>query len=218
MKNNEELLREIASQLSNPRGDKGIEIADMMHETNIGMTRHAIQSLQIKALDNVLELGHGNCKHLSELFAQDNTINYFGLEISELMHEEAVASNANLYPSQVFFRLYDGRHIPFQDSFFSKIFTVNTLYFWTEPTPMFDEICRVMKPDGIFSLTFAHKTFMETLPFTKWNFHLYDLVEIKELVSKSSLKYISEDTKVEQIKSKTDEYINRTFTTITLTK
>src|SRR5690606_41662511 len=39
---NSEELKELAEQLRQPNGLKGIEIADMMNETNIKMTLHSI--------------------------------------------------------------------------------------------------------------------------------------------------------------------------------
>ena len=216
--NKEHHLKEIARQLGHPEGENGLLMADMMHETNIGMTRHAIQQLQLQQSDIILELGHGNGKHVPEILAQHSSIKYYGLEVSQLMYEKAVSTNSHLYPTRAFFDLYDGQHIPYKDSFFTKIFTVNTLYFWQSPISMLKEIYRVLKPRGTFSLTFTHKSFMESLPFTKWNFKLYDLAELKELVEGSPFAYTSEETMVEQIKNKNGDMVNRTFTTINLSK
>jgi hypothetical protein len=33
-----EQLKELASQLSKPSGEQGIEVANMMHDSNLGMT------------------------------------------------------------------------------------------------------------------------------------------------------------------------------------
>jgi hypothetical protein len=43
-----EELRAIAAQLKHPAGEKGIEMANMMHATNINMTRHSVQNLNVK--------------------------------------------------------------------------------------------------------------------------------------------------------------------------
>ena len=88
-----EQLTELASQLSHPKGEKGNEIAQMMHETNIGMTKNAISNLKLTPGDSVLELGHGNAGHLEFLFSQCGNIHYTGLEISTLMNQEGQQLN-----------------------------------------------------------------------------------------------------------------------------
>ena len=41
-----EQLKELASQLSKPSGEQGIEVANMMHDSNLGMTISTAQRLQ----------------------------------------------------------------------------------------------------------------------------------------------------------------------------
>ena len=46
------------------------------------MTRQAINSLNILDGEQVLELGHGNCAHLSYVLKHNKNVQYYGLEIS----------------------------------------------------------------------------------------------------------------------------------------
>lgn len=217
MKTNEE-LRKLAEQLKNPNGCKGIEIAEMMNETNIKMTHHSIDCLEILDEDNILELGHGNCAHLPYLF-QHNNINYCGLEISELMNSEAKRINQLFVENgKADFRLYNGLNIPFQDNYFDKAFTVNTIYFWSKPKVLLTELYRILKPNGKLNITFACQNFMAQLPFTQFGFTLYNNEKIKRLITTTPFKIISSDTQTETVKSKMGEMIDRTFTTITLKK
>jgi len=208
-------LKELAKQLGNPEGEIGIEVANMMNATNIGMTKHAIKSLTLDKNDVVLELGHGNCGHLSFLMKQAENLKYFGLEISELMQQEAIKSNQNyIENNSAEFELYNGTEIPFDYESFDKIFTVNTLYFWESPDLLLSEIYRVLKPNGIFALTFADKSFMEKLPFTNFGFNLYSLNDVEELLQKNNFKILDSISQTEQVFSKTNEMVNRTFFTV----
>lgn len=208
-------LKELAKQLGNPEGEIGIEVANMMNATNIGMTRHAIESLNLDQNDVVLELGHGNCGHLSYLMKQAENLKYFGLEMSELMQKEAIKSHQNyIENNSAEFRLYNGTKIPFNDESFDKIFTVNTLYFWENPNLLLNQIYRVLKPNGIFALTFADKSFMEKLPFTNFSFNLYSLKDAEELLQKNHFKIIESISQTEQVFSKTNEMVNRTYFTV----
>ena len=72
-------LQELASQLKCPNGIKGVEVADLMNETNISMTLHSIDRLNLHDNNNILELGHGNCAHLPYVLQQKNNLTYNGL-------------------------------------------------------------------------------------------------------------------------------------------
>lgn len=212
---NEEYLAEIASQLSHPKGDAGIQTANQMHLHNIGMTRNAIKALTLKQNDIILELGHGNGHHIDEILNTDKSILYIGLEISELMSNEAAKFNAN---SRASFKLYDGVNIPFNADYFSKIMTINTLYFWKNPILFLNEIHRVLKPGGLFSCAFAEKDFMEKLPFTKFIFKLYNRKQVTELFQASQFKNFEVKEYTEQLFDKDGQAIERTYTVAVLEK
>ena len=215
----QEELQAIASQLKNPSGEKGIEMGNMMNETNINMTRHSIQNLNISKENRILELGHGNAGHLEFLFEQAEKLKYYGLEMSELMFQEARQINRNFVSQkQAFFSVYDGNIIPFEDDFAYKIFTVNTIYFWKEPEKMLLEIYRILKPNGNFCLTFAEEDFMKQLPFTKFGFELYSTEKAVKLIEKSLFKIIKKETLTEKVKTRTGELVDRDFTTLVLEK
>jgi len=215
----QEELQAIASQLKNPSGEKGIEMGNMMNETNINMTRHSIQNLNISKENRILELGHGNAGHLEFLFEQAEKLKYYGLEMSELMFQEARQINRNFVSQkQAFFSVYDGNIIPFEDDFADKIFTVNTIYFWKEPEKMLLEIYRILKPNGNFCLTFAEEDFMKQLPFTKFGFELYSTEKAVKLIEKSLFKIIKKETLTEKVKTRTGELVDRDFTTLVLEK
>ncbi|MFQ6600834.1 class I SAM-dependent methyltransferase [Flavobacterium sp. C3NV] len=215
----QEELQAIASQLKHPTGEKGIEMGNMMNETNINMTRHSIQNLQIEAGNKILELGHGNAGHVEFIFEQAENIKYYGLEMSELMFQEARQINRNyVSQKQAFFSIYDGNTIPFEDNSFNKVFTVNTIYFWQEPEKLLSEIYRVLQSKGILCITFAEESFMKQLPFTQFEFELYSTEKAEKLIGKSSFKIINKETLTEKVKSKTGELVDRAFTTLVLEK
>lgn len=215
----QEELQAIASQLKHPTGEKGIEMGNMMNETNINMTRHSVQNLHIASGDTILELGHGNAGHVAFIFEQAENIKYYGLEMSELMFQEARRTNRNYFSQkQAFFSIYDGNTIPFEDNLFNKVFTVNTIYFWQEPEKLLSEIYRVLQPKGILCITFAEESFMKQLPFTQFEFELYSTEKAEKLMEKTSFKIINKETLTEKVKSKTGELADRAFTTLVLEK
>lgn len=209
-------LKILAQQLSNPEGELGKDVAKMMNETNISMTKETIKALLLTDSEKVLELGHGNAGHLSYLLDFAQNINYTGLEISETMKSEAQAINQKYLP-QAKFQLYDGKKIPFENESFDKILTVNTIYFWENPVDFLNEIYRVLKEHGSFVLTFAKKDFVETLPFTA-DFKLYNYEDIELLISQTNFKRMIKSDKEEMITSKTGKPVKREYSVLTIKK
>ncbi|WEK70079.1 MAG: class I SAM-dependent methyltransferase [Candidatus Chryseobacterium colombiense] len=211
-------LKILARHLANPQGEKGIEIGEMMNATNIGMTLESIKTLLVEDNENILEIGHGNAAHVKSILNKARNIKYTGIDISETMHHEAKRLNEE-YKNQTDFVLYEGEKLPFEDRTFDKIFTVNTVYFWEQPVEYLNEIYRVLKDNGTFVLTFGQRNFMEKLPFTQFDFTLYNTDEMEETVSKSHFKRMKTSEKEEDVKSKTgNETITRNYTVLTIKK
>lgn len=218
MNTNEE-LKELASQLGMPSGAKGLEVAQLMNKSNINMTLHAISKLSLYEGNKILELGHGNGEHLKYLLKLSELSTYHGLEISDLMHQEAQRINQHFIEcKQAFFQLYDGLNLPFRNNYFDRIFTVNTIYFWQDPIYLINELYRITKPKGILNITFVQKKSMKQLPFVQFGFNLYSSQDILSLVQNATYIVKSIDSQQEQVMSKSGEWIEREYTTITLFK
>jgi SAM-dependent methyltransferase len=209
----EKELQELAIQLSNPEGDFGLELATEMGQTNLGMTKSAMHALSIKPGDQVLEIGHANASHLGYLLSLSPEISYTGLEISQTMYQEAKDLNSHLAKEgMIRFCRYEGEKIPFPDNSFTKIFTVNTVYFWRDPLAFAKEISRVLHSSGKFALVFGKKTFMKNLPFTRFGFQLYDTADLVELVEKVGMRLESADDYQEEVSARSGEKITRDYT------
>lgn len=216
---NHQNWKALANQLRKPHGKEGVEVAKLMNETNIQMTCHSIDRLNILDNNRILELGHGNCKHLEYLLNQKANLTFCGLETSSLMKEEAERINRDFAnQNKASFHLYEGMDIPFADNSFDRVFTVNTIYFWENPKYLFTELCRVIKPEGLLNITFASKEFMKDLPFTQYGFDFYDKEKITHMINDIPFKPVAFDTRSEIVKSKSDAVVNREFATITIKK
>ena len=205
-------LEEIERQLSCPTGENGIEMGKELDKTNSGMTMNTIAWLDLSGQSYVLEIGHGNCGHLQKILAQADGIQYAGLEVSDVMFQEAKSINAELMQTHsVDFQMYDGENIPFADHSFSHFMTVNTLYFWKTPGKMLREIYRVLQPEGTAIITYAQKEFMESLPFIGDKFQLYSDADMVALGKSVGIELIQFEDRSEQVKSKTGEWITRYY-------
>ncbi|WP_052305756.1 hypothetical protein [Pseudopedobacter saltans] len=101
-------LQSIAKQLSNPTGVEGIQMGEIMNESNAGMITSTIKTLNLVDNQSILELGHGNCSHLADILNSAKNLEYAGLEISDTMHQQASEKNSPFLSEKIRFELYDG--------------------------------------------------------------------------------------------------------------
>ncbi|WP_027419215.1 class I SAM-dependent methyltransferase [Crocinitomix catalasitica] len=205
-------LLELERQLGKPEGEFGMAVANEMNKSNYGIIHDAFERLNIKNGQNILELGHANGEHVLNLLENLQSIHYSGLEISTLMHNEAIRINEkHIRNGKAKFELYDGNLIPERDLFFDSIITVNTLYFWEKPIDLMNEIHRVLATDGFFVLAFVKKDFMQDLPFVNDGFSLYNNADVSKLVSQSKFKTAEFLDREEEVQSKDNTFVNRKY-------
>lgn len=215
----EEELKEVARQLGNPDGANGVKTGERMNLSNANMINRGVESLDIKTGETVLEIGPGNGSHVGSIIDVADKVIYYGIDISETMILEANKLNEGLVINgQVIFALSDGNKLDFQDGFFDKIFTVNTVYFWRDPVAYAKEIFRVLKPGGVFGLVFSDKSFMEQLPFTKFGFQLYDKNLAKKLLQQAGFSVNETIEETETTQSNLGEFVDRPIVIMLATK
>jgi len=211
----EQELKELASQLSHPKGENGIATAKSMNVANDNMIRNVINQIDIFDDINILEIGPGNGLHIKYLFEKNPNINYTGIDISELMIQEATELNSEFTKNgKIIFELTSDEIIEKKDNSFNAIFTVNTLYFWKNPKEYFQELYRVLKNEGQLILGFVPKSTMEKIPFTKYGFELYDNESVQNLLEEIGFKIDKIISETEEVLSNTGDKKIRTFTVI----
>lgn len=210
-------LKELAKQLRCPSGDKGQEIGLIMEETNASMIHATLDLLNLDQNDTLLELGPGNGYHLEKLTSLCKQV--YVIDISKLMIEKIVER----YPQDInngklITLLGDGTKIDLNDHIIDKGFTVNTLYFWQNPKEYLRNIARCFRENGEFFITFAHKDFMESLPFIEYGFTAYNEDKIKTLCENTPFEIKDLFVKNESITTKTGEQVERKFVIARLIK
>jgi ubiquinone/menaquinone biosynthesis C-methylase UbiE len=186
---NEELSKSVAAQLRQPHGEYALQIAQRMNESNLHMNMFTIEALHLKANDKILEIGMGNGFFVKDIFAANNSVKYTGCDFSEAMIEEASKINEKYIQSgQAQFHLSNVDKLPVHDELFDKVFTVNTLYFWSDATTVLNEIRRILKPSGQLIISIRPKSIMEKYSFTKYGFNLFSKEDVVKLLGKNNFK------------------------------
>lgn len=155
----------------------------------------------------VLEIGPGPGYVGLEWLKQSQNASLTGLEISGSMIRIA-NENARQYglDDRVRYVQGNGMLMPFDENSFDAVFSNGSMHEWEDPVKVFDEIGRVLKPNGIFCISDMRRN---VSPALKWMIYFstkpkeirpgflsslnaaYTLVELDDLLKRSSIKSYS---------------------------
>ena len=168
-------------QFGKPTGFRGKILAKQLNKENKNQYDTIIKNIGLKANDIILEIGFGNGYLIKELFKQNIPIKIYGIDISKDMINEAKIKNKQEFEDgNLKLFMEDINKTSFDEDFFDKIYTVNTIYFWNNINSPFSEIKHILKPNGLFINIFSVKSHLDTLECTKHGFKKYTLEEIEK--------------------------------------
>jgi ubiquinone/menaquinone biosynthesis C-methylase UbiE len=190
--------RLFAKNLKKPQGEIGKAVGKIMNDINAFITRHTYSLMELKSNETILEIGFGNGKFIKEIFDDSIDIHYKGIDISDVMVEEAVKLNKDLINREkVELKIGDSKDIPYSKDSFDKVCLINTIYFWETPTQDLKEIYRVLRNDGNIYISIRSKEKLKNDSFTKFYFKLYEYSEIREMLLKAGFRDIKCEQKLE---------------------
>ena len=194
-------LASLRDQLRKPEGIRGKEVAALMNEGNFHINRLTIERLDLNDGNDVLEVGMGNGHFASQVINGASNIRYTGLDYSHDMVRLACEVNAGISADKL--KFVHGRidDMPFEAASFDRVFTVNTIYFWEDAVQTLEELKRVLKSGGRLIVSLRPRSLMETYPFTKIGFTMYEGDEVCQLMERVGFG----DVKVELIQEPEQE-------------
>jgi SAM-dependent methyltransferase len=175
------LLNAIGKQLQHPRGLFGKALFAWMTTKTIAHARWTADLLDVQPDDDVLEIGFGNGANIGLLAQRASEGRVAGAEVSETAIEMASKRNARaISEGRVQLHQAAGGALPFDDGTFDKACTVATVYVIADPSAVFREMHRVLKPNGLAAVTFpVREKFMRFKPAGTEGFHLHELADLE---------------------------------------
>ena len=135
----------------------------------------------------VLDIGTATGSLAIELAKAIPGIEVVGLDLSDAALELAnVNAQENDVSSRVSFRAGNAEEMPFENDSFDVVISGNTLHLIEEPVRMFDEVRRVLKPQGRFIISDFRRSWLGL--FTEHFRASYSPEEVRELLDRSSLR------------------------------
>jgi SAM-dependent methyltransferase len=176
---------EMAAQLGRPAGETGVAVGDYMSRLNAAQVRAAYQLLAPPAGAAILEVGFGNGKLIGDLLDMAPRLSYAGIDASETMVREARDNNAALIQhGRVSLQLAFVEKLPFADTTFDRVLSVNSIYFWPDQLAGLVEIRRVMRGDALLVLASMTPETSARSPVARaeYGFQVLDLEALEALV------------------------------------
>lgn len=152
------LIESVAEQARAPSGLFGRFCFWVMgHETKVH-NEVAVQLLDVRPSDRVLEIGFGHGRTLAKLAALAPSGFIAGIDPSALMVRLASQRFRSLIErGAMVVSEATGARIPHDDASFDRVCGVHTIYFWPEPQRDFCEIRRVLRKGGKLVFAFRDK-------------------------------------------------------------
>ncbi len=135
----------------------------------------------------VLDIGTGTGLLAIEFAKRIPAVDVTGLDLSEVALEVASENvEKSDTPLQVSFEKGDACAMPFEGDTFDLIISSNTLHLVENPVEMFNEIQRVLTPEGKYFLSDFRRSWLSI--FSKHSRASYTPEEIKDLLYQSELQ------------------------------
>jgi ubiquinone/menaquinone biosynthesis C-methylase UbiE len=177
-------LEVLARQLRKPEGKMGIQVAERMNQGNAAMNLHTLAVVNAQPQDQLLEIGMGNGFFVKNLLNLHPTIRYTGLDYSGDMVEAAKQLNESyIQEGRAAFLHGDILENQLPSAHFSKIFTINTIYFWQDVQNTLYKLKSLLLPAGELILAFRPEHNMKTLAVTQFNFQFFTAERVQQQLS-----------------------------------
>jgi SAM-dependent methyltransferase len=181
----------IGEQLRSPSGRYGRLIGRLMALINAGPNRLAIEALQVRPGDTVLELGFGPGRAIAGLARRANRGRVLGIDQSLEMLDLAMRANRKaIVDGRVRLRLGRFDRLPYDDASADRILAVNVAYFFDAEGREVAELHRVLRPGGRAVVYVTDRASMASWKFSGPDTHrLYDADELRGLLRRGGFSH-----------------------------
>ena len=144
----------VSAQYRRPSGLLGRWIGRRMARQHQPENQWTIDLLDARPDDRILEIGFGAGVAIYALARQVTRGLIAGIDYSRTMVAMARRCNQKaIHSGLVDIRYGEASILPFDDQHFDKVFSIHSIYFWSRPMQVLQEIHRVLSDNGTLILT-----------------------------------------------------------------
>jgi SAM-dependent methyltransferase len=184
----------LAYQLSNPTGILGrFVLGALWNRRNARLNDVTFEQLDLKKDDRVLDIGFGGGYLLGRIIPIVKRGLAAGVDVSAAMVENARKRyQAEIREGRVDIQQGQAESLSYPDGYFSKVSSVNSIFYWDDVERGFAEIHRVLRAEGKFVLTYTCKKDLVKKGFAQYGVKTFDEKEIREMLVKAGFREIAE--------------------------
>lgn len=174
----------LARQFSKPSSVIGpLVLAPLWNRRNRALNDSALRWLALEPDDHVLEVGFGGGYLLGQALARVPQGTVAGIDASAAMTDHCRRSYRPAWVSgRLELEAASVGAIPFADGRFSKVVSVNALFYWPDVKQGLQECRRVMREGGALVLVFTSRASLKDRPFARHGLALHDGADIGQIL------------------------------------
>ncbi len=180
----------VANQLGNPTGIFGKLAASIWNRRNAALNDTAFELLELKPTDRVLDIGFGGGYLLDRMATKVTEGWLAGVDISPAMVANAEKRYRALIQSgKIELKCATVESIPYPDQHFTKVCSINSIFYWQDIKQGLIEIRRVLEKDGKAVVCFTDKGSIEKKNFSK-EIKMFESADIERLLIENDFQDI----------------------------
>ena len=142
--------------------------------------------MSVQTDDHIIEIGSGTGKLIYKMAQKIDNGLIEGVDFSSAMVSIARKRNKNnIAKGRVKILAGDFDDMSYEKEEYSKVCSVNTLYFWPSPMHTAQKIAEILKPNGKLILAFEDIKQLKQRKLNQDVFHLYSKDEVQDLLINS---------------------------------
>ena len=202
------LSKFLARELGNPSAIMGrFFLAPMWNKRNAALNDTAFEHLDLQPHDRVLEVGFGGGYLMHRVVKTVTEGMIAGIDVSPAMVRYCSGRfRRYVRGGHLDLRCAQGEALPFPENHFTKVCTVNSIFYWHNVQSAFSEQLRVLVDGGRLVLCMTCKEYLEQRGFSKHWLHLYHVPEIEALLQEVGFR----DIDTSRLKDSIREYLSVT--------
>lgn len=144
------IIHKLFDNLKKPEGFWGRVILHQMNKRHSLLSEWGMSHVEWQQEWNILDIGCGGGANLTQLLRRCSQGKVYGIDISLESVLFAQKKNKKYLSSRCFIEQGTVDKLPYPDNMFDVVTAFETVYFWDDLPHTFNEVIRVLKPNGYF--------------------------------------------------------------------
>ena len=182
------LAKRMARELGKPSSLTARLAAAVWNRRNRALNLAALGALALEPSDRVLEIGFGGGFLLSRMAGELKGGWLAGVDLSPAMVDLGVRRfRREIKAGHMRLACAPAEQLPFSPGTFTRVYSVNSIFYWDSIEAAIKEIHRVLRPDGRLVLCFTKRDSLEDKSFAD-HIHLFEPQDVLDLLEANGFR------------------------------